>query len=167
VIALESGTMIRPYTEEAGDAVQVGDPQAVDPSTHDEVRTEGVYIFPASLEQSRYWILDQLSGASTASNMAIAFRLEGEVNDRIAERCILALTLRHEALRTTFQMIEGTLSQIISEEPLYGFSIFDLRNLPEAEREAAAEALIHEHSCVLIDLAKGPALAVRLIHVSD
>jgi hypothetical protein len=31
---------------------------------------EGVYVFPASLEQIRYWTLDQLDGASTASNMA-------------------------------------------------------------------------------------------------
>ncbi len=42
-----------------------------------------VCVFPASQEQSRYWILDQLEAASTASNMAIAFRLEGKVEDRL------------------------------------------------------------------------------------
>jgi len=159
--------MTRPYTEEDVQAVQMGDAQTVHTSASDETRTEGIYVFPASLEQSRYWILDQLSSASTASNMAIAFRLEGEVRDQIVDRCILALTLRHEALRTTFQMVDGNLSQIISEEPHYGFDISDLRHLPEADRTAAAEALIQEHSRVQIDLAKGPVFAVRLIHVTD
>jgi hypothetical protein len=43
----------------------------------DLLQEDGVYVFPASLEQIRYWTLDQLDGASTASNMAIAARLEG------------------------------------------------------------------------------------------
>ena len=81
------------------------------------------------LEQSRYWLLDQLAGASTASNMAVAFRLEGPVRDDIAEACVRALVLRHEALRTTFRMVDGSLSQIISEEPAYSFTVSDLRNL--------------------------------------
>lgn len=159
--------MTRPYTEEDVQAVQMGDTQTVHTSASDETRTEGVFVFPASLEQSRYWILDQLSNASTASNMAIAFRLEGEVRDQIVDRCILALTLRHEALRTTFQMVDGNLSQIISEEPHYGFDISDLRHLSEADRAAAAEALIHEHSRLQMDLARGPVFAARLIHVTD
>src|SRR6202012_4259653 len=74
-----------------------------------------VYLFPASLEQHRYWILDQVDQASTASNMAIAWRMLGEVKDGLVEQSICALTLRHEALRTTFQMIDGDLNQVISE----------------------------------------------------
>ena len=128
---------------------------------------DGVYVFPAGLEQSRYWLLDQLAGASTASNMAVAFRLEGPVKDDLAEQCIRALVLRHEALRTTFRMLDGALSQVISEEAPYSFAISDLRNEPAAERQEQAERLIHEHSHIQIDLASGPALFVRLIHVSD
>ena len=128
---------------------------------------DGVYVFPAGLEQSRYWLLDQLAGASTASNMAVAFRLEGPVRDDVAEACVRALVLRHEALRTTFRMVDGGLSQIISEEPAYSFTVSDLRNLEVAERAERAEELIHDHSRIQLDLASGPAFFVHLIHVND
>lgn len=128
---------------------------------------EDVYVFPASLEQHRYWILDQVDPESTASNMAIAFRLEGRVEDALAEEAIRELTARHEALRTTFRMVNGELLQVISEQPNFGFQVTDLRALPESERAAAAERAILEHSHVRIDLAAGPVFLTRLVHVSD
>ncbi len=136
-------------------------PASEDPSA------DGIYVFPAGLEQSRYWLLDQLAGASTASNMAVAFRLEGPIEDALAEHCVRELVLRHEALRTTFRMIDEALSQIIAEEPVYSFAVSDLRGLPEAARLEKAEALIREHSRIHIDLASGPAFFVRLIHITD
>ncbi|GGG93377.1 condensation domain-containing protein [Silvibacterium dinghuense] len=129
--------------------------------------SEDVYVFPASLEQHRYWILDQVDPESTASNMAIAFRLEGQVDDAIAEQAIRELTARHEALRTTFRMVHGDLLQVIAEQPKFSFQIDDLRNLPEHRRMAAAEQSILAHSHVRIDLAAGPVFLTRLVHVSD
>jgi non-ribosomal peptide synthetase component F/thioesterase domain-containing protein/acyl carrier protein len=126
-----------------------------------------VYIFPASLEQHRYWILDQVDRHSTASNMAIAFHLEGEVQDALVEECIRGLTLRHEALRTTYRMIDGELSQIISEDALYDFSITDLRDVPEHLKAQRTEEVIREHSHVQVDLARGPLFFSRLIHLTD
>ena len=52
------------------------------------------------------------------------------------EHCVRELVLRHEALRTTFRMVDGALSQVISEEPVYSFTVSDLRGLPEATRLA-------------------------------
>lgn len=126
-----------------------------------------VCVFPASLEQSRYWILDRLEAASTASNMAIAFRLEGPVIDALVERSLRELTGRHEALRTTFRMVDGSLSQVISEEPRFSFCVSDLRPLGPEEAETRAEDLVHEHASVAIDLATGPVFYVRLVHITD
>jgi thioesterase domain-containing protein/non-ribosomal peptide synthetase component F/acyl carrier protein len=128
---------------------------------------ESVFVFPASLEQIRYWTLDQLDGSSTASNMAIAARLEGRVEDALVERAVHALVERHEALRTTFRMIDGSLSQIISQDAPYSFAVTDLRSLPEADRAAAVEAAVEEHSHARADLATGPAFFARLIHLTD
>jgi non-ribosomal peptide synthetase component F/thioesterase domain-containing protein len=138
-----------------------------DPSQQEITQEEGVYVFPASLEQIRYWTLDQLDGASTASNMAIAARLEGLLNDVLVERSIRAIVERHEALRTTFRLVDDRLCQVISEEARYSFAVTDLRSLPEAERAAAADAAIEEHSHARASLATGPAFFVRLIHVTD
>lgn len=136
-------------------------------TVEDPGQAEGVYVFPASLEQIRYWTLDQLDGGSTASNMAIAARLEGKVDDYLVERAVEAIVARHEALRTTFRLVDDQLSQVISEEAAYSFTITDLRHLPEAERAAAAEAAVAEHSHARADLATGPAFFVRLIHLAD
>src|SRR5215470_15505011 len=129
--------------------------------------TEDVYLFPAGMEQHRYWILDQVDKASTASNMAITWRLIGKLDEMVVEKSICALSLRHEALRTTFRMIDGALNQVISEEPLYHFSVSDLRSVAEEERSAQAEQLILEHSHVSLDLATGPLFSVHLVHVTD
>jgi non-ribosomal peptide synthetase component F/thioesterase domain-containing protein len=143
-----------------GDSVPANSPSEIG-------QDEGVYVFPASLEQIRYWTLDQLDGASTASNMAIAARLEGAVDDGVVEQSIRAIVKRHEALRTTFRMVDDRLCQIISEEARYSFSITDLSALPEANREEAAADAIEEHSRARADLAAGPAFFVRLIHLSS
>jgi non-ribosomal peptide synthetase component F/thioesterase domain-containing protein/acyl carrier protein len=128
---------------------------------------EGVFVFPASLEQIRYWTLDQLDSDSTASNMAIAARLEGLVDDAVVKASIHALVERHEALRTTFRLVDSQLCQVISEEARYNFAVTDLRNFPEPDRQQAAEAAVEEHSHARADLASGPALFARLIHLTD
>jgi len=130
-------------------------------STADEV-----CVLPASVEQHRYWVLSQIDKESTASNMAIALRLEGEVRDDLVELCVRYLTMRHEALRTTFRMVDDELSQVIVDEPLYDFSVSDLRTLPEDSRRQRAEEIILEHGRIPVDIAHGPLFFVRLIHIS-
>ena len=159
--------MVRSNSVSTVQKVNSDDPSVAEDAVGADSSLDGVYVFPAGLEQSRYWLLDQLAGASTASNMAVAFRLEGPVRDDVAEACVRALVLRHEVLRTTFRMIDGSLSQIISEEPAYSFTVSDLRNLEVSERSGRAEELIHDHSRIQLDLANGPALFVHLIHVAD
>ncbi|HEY4049203.1 MAG TPA: condensation domain-containing protein [Acidobacteriaceae bacterium] len=126
-----------------------------------------VCVFPASLEQSRYWVLDQLDGASSASNMAIAFRLEGTIDNAVVEQSLRELVRRHEALRTNFRVVDGELSQIISEEPRFSFAISDLRSLDENEAVERAHALKLEHGRVHVDLAYGPMFFAHLIHLTD
>jgi non-ribosomal peptide synthetase component F/thioesterase domain-containing protein len=126
-----------------------------------------VCVFPASLEQSRYWVLDQLDGASSASNMAIAFRLEGAIDDAVVEQSLRELVRRHEALRTNFRMVDGELSQIVSDEPRFSFAISDLRSLDENEAAKRAHALKLEHGRVHIDLAHGPMFFAHLIHLTE
>lgn len=139
----------------------------VNPAPAVAVAEGQVCVFPASHEQSRYWILDQLEGVSTASNMAIAFRLEGKVESGLVETSLHELVLRHEALRTTFRMVEGELSQVVAEAPQFGFSLSDFRSLPGEEAVARAEEAILEHGRTHIDLAAGPLFHARLIHVSE
>ncbi len=129
--------------------------------------TEETYVFPASLEQNRYWTLAQLDPQSTASNMAISFEIEGALDPSLVERTLSALTMRHEALRTIFRLVNGTLSQIILARPLYGFSIADLSHLSSEGRETALGEQLTAHSHVHIDLYHGPVIVARLLRLTS
>ncbi|HEY3990180.1 MAG TPA: condensation domain-containing protein [Acidobacteriaceae bacterium] len=128
---------------------------------------EETYVVPASLEQSRYWTLAQIDPGSTASNMAISCEITGPLDALLVEQAIAALTLRHEALRTLFRMVDGHLSQVILTRPLYEFTQQDLSHadgseVPQADLGAALSA----HSHLYIDLAHGPVLRARLLKLS-
>lgn len=159
--------MIHAENKESVQNMETMDISAQETSQNPPEAVGDVYLFPASLEQHRYWILDQVDQASTASNMAIAWRVFGKLNDSLVEQSICALTLRHEALRTTFQMIDGELNQVISEQPLYDFSVTDLSAFPEEERQDRADKVMREHSHAPMNLATGPLFFARLIHVSE
>ncbi len=126
---------------------------------------EETFVLPASREQTRYWMLAQLDPSSTASNMAIAFDIQGEVDQKTVEAAIAALTMRHEALRTLFRLEAGLLSQVILNRPLFSFVNEDLSGLDEGIREEAARASVSRHSHTRIDLHAGPILHVRFIHL--
>ena len=128
---------------------------------------EDTFVFPASREQTRYWMLAQLDPSSTASNMAISFDIEGTISDQATEAAIAALTMRHEALRTLFRLEGGVLSQVVLDRALYAFTIEDLSTVPAAERQAAAAAAVDRHGHTLIDLHNGPVLHARLIHLDQ
>ena len=150
--ALESGVL------EAG---------AREPGGRESAATvEDTYVFPASREQTRYWMLAQLDPESTASNMAIAFAIEGEVVDRVIEASIAALTMRHEALRTIFRLEGGVLSQVVLARPLYRFTIEDLTSIAPEEQAAALEASVSRHGHTVINLQSGPVLHAHLVHLT-
>lgn len=128
---------------------------------------EETFVFPASREQTRYWMLAQLDPESTASNMAIAFEVEGIISDSLMEKAIAALTLRHEALRTVFRLDGGILSQVVLARPLYAFTVEDLSGIDASRQPELLEASVSRHGHTLIDLKNGPVLHAHLIHLGE
>jgi aspartate racemase len=60
-----------------------------------------------SFAQQRLWFLDQLEPNSAAYNIPAAYRLFGPLAVTALERAINEIVRRHEALRTTFAMVDG------------------------------------------------------------
>lgn len=77
--------------------------------------SEDVFVFPASYSQQRLWLLDQIEGESATYNMSMVLMLSGMLDVSILERSLLELVMRHEALRTNFQMVDDSLVQVIAE----------------------------------------------------
>ncbi len=124
-----------------------------------------VKTLPMSFAQEGLWFLDQLKPESAAYNISVAIHLRGLLDVKAFERSLDAIVQRHEALRTTFIMMEGQLVQVIASTLTIPVPVVDLRSLPEAEREAKAQRLATEGALRPFDLSKGPLVRATILQL--
>ncbi len=72
--------------------------------------------YPVSSAQKRIYLLDQITENSTAYNMPRVYMIEGRLNQKAFNRGIQKLVKRHDALRTSFTIIQGEPVQRIAED---------------------------------------------------
>ena len=72
---------------------------------------------------------------------------------------------RQEALRTTFQEVDGTAVQVVSSQVSLRLPVLDLSALPDAVRLAEADRLTTEEACRPFDLVRGPLLRTALLRL--
>ncbi len=122
---------------------------------------------PLSFAQQRIWFLDQLEPGSPAYNIPTSVRLKGELNIAALEQTFNEIVRRHEALRTTFSMVDDKLAQIISQPDRLELKVLDIGAMGEAERESEANRLATLEAKSPFDLARGPLLRISLIKLAD
>jgi amino acid adenylation domain-containing protein len=123
--------------------------------------------FPLSFAQQRLWLLAQMEGASEAYHIPLGLSLKGDL-DRAALRGALDRILaRHEALRTTFALIDGELVQQITAVEGSRFLLIehDLRSHNNATTEL--DRLTELEASASFDLEAGPLIRGRLIRISE
>jgi amino acid adenylation domain-containing protein len=118
-----------------------------------------------SLTQQGLWILDQLMVDSPLYNIFTALRFTGSLNIPVLQRSLDAIVLRHETLRTTFQVIEGQPMQVIADSASIPLSIVDLRRRPQAVQEAEVRQLASEEVQRPFTLTQEPLLRAMVIHI--
>ncbi|MGH2898447.1 MAG: condensation domain-containing protein, partial [Solirubrobacteraceae bacterium] len=125
---------------------------------------------PVSLAQQRLWFLSTLEGASSAYHISGAVRLDGAL-DRDALVCALErIVERHEALRTTFEVIEGEPMQVVHAQAALVLEEHDVRAADGGEAsdiDAAARALRDGHGARRFDLERDLPMRVQLVRVAD
>ena len=89
-----------------------------------------------SFAQERLWFLDHLEPGSSAYNMAVAFRLTGDLRTTALEQSLSEILRRHEVLRTTFVTENDQPVQMIAPPGTFTLPLIDLGVLPEEQREA-------------------------------
>ncbi|MEW5931881.1 MAG: condensation domain-containing protein, partial [Gemmatimonadota bacterium] len=122
---------------------------------------------PLSYAQQRLWLVDRLEPGSVAYNMPYALRLRGALDTAALRASLDALVRRHEVLRTTFAERDGAPVQVIHPPAPVGLGELDLRDLPEAERQARAERLAAEEATRPFDLERGPLLRGTLLRLGE
>ena len=122
---------------------------------------------PLSFAQQRLWFIDQLDPGNSVYNFPVAVRLKGPLNLRALEQSLNEIVRRHEALRTTFSMVDGQPTQVIAPVLAITLPVIDLSELPEAERENEVRRLIVEEARCPFDLARGPLVRASVLQLSS
>ncbi|MFG6107725.1 amino acid adenylation domain-containing protein [Leptothoe sp. EHU-05/26/07-4] len=106
----------------------------------------GSQPIPLSWAQERLWFLAELEGPSATYNLSETVQIQGGLDIEALEQALTAVVRRHESLRTTFPVIDGTPVQKIAPPSPIRLPVVDLQlmgssdmRMVEAKRLAAKE----------------------------
>src|SRR6202158_2424794 len=123
---------------------------------------------PLSWAQQHLWFLDQLDHAAGAAyHLASGWCLQGRL-DRVALRGTLdTIVARHEALRTSFVVLDSQPVQQIAAADV-GFRLIehDLSGLPAAAQQPRVGELTRSEAAEPFDLSAGPLIRGQLLRLA-
>ncbi|MEU1038520.1 non-ribosomal peptide synthase/polyketide synthase [Streptomyces sp. NPDC005907] len=137
---------------------------------------------PLSFAQRRLWFLDRLRPGDARYNSAVALRFTGPLDRAALSRALDTVVGRHEALRTTFEEVEGRPAQSVHPAGPVPLPVRDLPAPDPAdgnggtdgtgtdERTVPADALetaLRDEYSRPFDLSTGPLLRALLLRESD
>ncbi len=116
-----------------------------------------------SLSQQALYFLHLAAPQSPAYNVASAFRIRSTLDTASVEQAFSTLISRHDALRTTFELVDGQLGRCIASTAEPDVRIVAASEWSEAELKQQVKDAYEEP----FDLHGGPLLRVRLFHRGD
>ncbi|WP_039946139.1 condensation domain-containing protein, partial [Streptomyces sp. NRRL S-118] len=141
---------------------------AVTPETEEDAEADGVPVIPVvprdgllpmSFGQQRLWFLEDFNEGGTEYHSAVGLRLSGRLDPDALRAAVGDLVARHEALRTTFDVVDGRGVQIVHPvlEPEW--------RTREAASEQVLRSLAQEELARPYDLRTGPLVRVLLVRL--
>jgi amino acid adenylation domain-containing protein len=122
-----------------------------------------VRIAPASGLQRGLWFLDRWNAQAATYHVPWAFDFTGPVDLRLLEEALHAVIARHEILRTTFELHDEGLVQLVHDTVRAPFAVTDLRGLPADEQSKRSEQILATAAVAPFDLAAGPLLRATAV----
>jgi acyl-CoA synthetase (AMP-forming)/AMP-acid ligase II/acyl carrier protein len=116
-----------------------------------------------SYNQERLWVLDQLNPNNPAYNIPSGVRMKGILNKEALSASLNEIMRRHEALRTSFNIVDGQPTQIVAQEYRLNIEEIDLSDLPMQQREEQAHRLAVAEGQTGFDLTRLPLMRAKLI----
>jgi amino acid adenylation domain-containing protein len=122
---------------------------------------------PMSYGQQRLWFLEDFEPGSAEYHTASGWRLRGELAVAELRAAVTDLVARHEALRTTFGVVDGRGVQVVQAAAAPDWTHVDLRELPAGRRAERLDELVAEQTRRPYDLTAGPLVRVLLARLTD
>ena len=116
-------------------------------------------FYPLSFAQKRMYITNQVGETGTSYNMPSILELKGKLDISKVETAYQTLINRHEALRTSFEMVEGELVQRVHPEMKL---LFECVEVAEKGVKDKVETFIRP-----FHLAKAPLIRVSVLKIAE
>jgi hypothetical protein len=107
-------------------------------------RNKEVQTLPLSFAQEQLWFLDQLAPGNPTYIIPEALRLKGPLNLAALEDSLNEIVRRQENLRTSFALVNGHPTQVITPTLHLAIPVTDLGELEPDKREEEARRLARE-----------------------
>ncbi|MEP0863487.1 condensation domain-containing protein [Funiculus sociatus GB2-A5] len=139
----------------------------VDFSSDVNTSEEDVFVFPASFAQQRLWFFDRLEPGSLQYISPVAIQLTGALDVPALEESLNEIVRRHEALRTTFVMVDGQPVQVIAPSLRWKLPVVFVRSLCDRDRDVQVQNAIAQETQQPFDLSQGPLLRTKLLQLDE
>ena len=123
--------------------------------------------FPLSFGQHRLWFLDQFEPGNSAYNSSGGIRLGGQLNILALQQALNEIIIRHEVLRTTFNVLNGTPMQVVHGPAPFALQVVDYSGFPSDVCECKLQRLACSNAEQPFNLADGPLLRGALVRMGD
>jgi hypothetical protein len=130
-------------------------------------RRAGPGAAPLSFPQQQIWLHAQIAPEVPVYNEPVTIYRDGPLDMQVLQKAFAEILRRHEAWRTTFDVVLGEPVQIVQPVPALNLPLLDLRQLPEAERHAAALRAATEDARRPFDLKQCPLLRAQVVRLAD
>jgi thioesterase domain-containing protein len=122
---------------------------------------------PLSLQQQRFWLLDQLSSGNPACNISVRWKLIGPLDLTILKHAIAEVVRRHDVLRTHIELVAGEPVQLVQSDLIVELSRTDLRQLEPGARDAEVRRMSEVEAHQAFDLTRGPLFRVGVLRLGE
>ncbi len=123
-------------------------------------------IYPASVIQQQFWLVNRLNPETPAHNIPSVFRIKGNLNIDILETAINEIVNRHDVFRTTFFIQSGELKQKIRLANRIKVHVVDFSGDESRKTNSETAQLIQTEIEAPFNLVEGPLIRVRVIKLS-
>jgi amino acid adenylation domain-containing protein len=127
------------------------------------------FVAPASYGQERLWLASQVAADMPLYNLLFMVDLPGSLEAGDIGRCLTQVLGRHEVLRTSLQLREEGLVQVVHQatrQPVVP-PVTDLAGLDAAEQERRLAEICRAEATAPFQLDAAPLWRTRLIRLDD
>jgi hypothetical protein len=123
---------------------------------------------PLSLSQEQVWLhSEENADIPQIYTESITIYRNGSLDVNVLKQSLREILRRHESWRTSFEMNQGQLRQVIGEATEFPLTVVDLRGWPAGKREREATQIGDAQAKKPFDLRRGPLARATVVSLGD